>query len=520
MKKQLFLMKLGMIFFLLLSGERLLNAAFVADNAVENLVANALQYSTQAAQSAGQAQQSANQAGQIRNEVAEMRQFMQAQYVPQQHALQDRERQFHDQRQQALIAAENQRQQNLIQAENDRQVQKLAEQKLRQDEHIAAQDQRQQEEIAAQILRQQAEHQHQNQWWENFYAHSGAALKATGDFVSEPKKMGGVALGVTAIALGIYSARHGTSLAKILLQKYLTTPSLVKDTNVPTFLKKVLAVVAGEEELAEVDFDQLILTPDIKDRVMNVAKSAQKITHNKDLFENANYQNVCFYGPPGTGKTMAAKMLAGYADMHYAYINGGDVAKLSKADAILQLQALFKWAETSNKGLLLFVDEAESFLCNREGASEDLKQMVNAFIAECGTSSKKFMIATATNHVTSLDTAVRSRIEHFIPFEYPGPTERHAIIDLYLKKFSKGKKGREVVVIESGINYESIVQKTKDFSGRDLEKMINDLVLQAQMNHDGIISNTLFQKVASIWKEQIPIKRKMGIDGAKAAPAA
>jgi ATPase family AAA domain-containing protein 3A/B len=512
MKKQLFLMKLGMIFFLFLSFCQLNGADDPFSNLVNQVSGHAnaaMQSATQAAQLAGQAQQSALQANQAREQVAWLSEFMQGNYVNQQEQLQNRERQFYNERQVALIAAED-----------ARQVKKLADQKLRQDEHIAAQAQRQQEEIAAQILRQQAEHQHQNQWWENFYAHSGAALKATGDFVSEPKKMGGVALGVTAIALGIYSARHGTSLAKILLQKYLTTPSLVKDTNVPTFLKKVLAVVAGEEELAEVDFDQLILTPDIKDRVMNVAKSAQKITHNKDLFENANYQNVCFYGPPGTGKTMAAKMLAGYADMHYAYINGGDVAKLSKADAILQLQALFKWAETSNKGLLLFVDEAESFLCNREGASEDLKQMVNAFIAECGTSSKKFMIATATNHVTSLDTAVRSRIEHFIPFEYPGPTERHAIIDLYLKKFSKGKKGREVVVIESGINYESIVQKTKDFSGRDLEKMINDLVLQAQMNHDGIISNTLFQKVASIWKEQIPIKRKMGIDGAKAAPAA
>ena len=54
-----------------------------------------------------------------------------------------------------------------------------------------------------------------------------------------------------------------------------------------------------------------------------------------------------------------------------------------------------------------------------------------------------------------------------------------------------------------------ILEKTEYFSGRDLEKMVNDIVLQSKMRHGGHISDDLFQSVAQTWKEMLPIKRKM-----------
>lgn len=48
--------------------------------------------------------------------------------------------------------------------------------------------------------------------------------------------------------------------------------------------------------------------------------------------------------------------------LDYALMTGGDVAPLG-ANAVTKIHELFNWAGRSNKGLLLFIDEADAFLC-------------------------------------------------------------------------------------------------------------------------------------------------------------
>ncbi len=45
-------------------------------------------------------------------------------------------------------------------------------------------------------------------------------------------------------------------------------------------------------------------------------------------------------------------------------MTGGDVGPLG-ADAVTQLHKLFDWSESSGRGLLLFIDEADAFLGKR-----------------------------------------------------------------------------------------------------------------------------------------------------------
>lgn len=48
--------------------------------------------------------------------------------------------------------------------------------------------------------------------------------------------------------------------------------------------------------------------------------------------------------------------------LDYALMTGGDVAPLGP-QAVTKIHQLFDWSKKSRKGLLLFIDEADAFLC-------------------------------------------------------------------------------------------------------------------------------------------------------------
>lgn len=54
---------------------------------------------------------------------------------------------------------------------------------------------------------------------------------------------------------------------------------------------------------------------------------------------------------------------------------------------------VFDWAQSSRRGLLLFVDEADAFLRKRstEQISEDMRATLNAFLYRTGEQSNRFV---------------------------------------------------------------------------------------------------------------------------------
>ena len=130
----------------------------------------------------------------------------------------------------------------------------------------------------------------------------------------------------------------------------------------------------------------------------------------RNIIETRHFPNLLFYGPPGTGKTMFAKKLAMHSEMDYAILTGGDVAPMGR-DGVTAVHKLFDWAETSRKGLILFVDEADAFLRKRssETISEDLRATLNAFLYRTGDQSDKFMMVLASNTPEQLDWAINDR---------------------------------------------------------------------------------------------------------------
>ena len=78
-----------------------------------------------------------------------------------------------------------------------------------------------------------------------------------------------------------------------------------------------------------------------------------------------------------------------------------------------QFLKVFDWAQTSRKGLILFVDEADAFLRKRssEKISEDLRSTLNAFLYRTGEQSDKFMLVLASNTPEQLDWAINDRLD-------------------------------------------------------------------------------------------------------------
>lgn len=91
-------------------------------------------------------------------------------------------------------------------------------------------------------------------------------------------------------------------------------------------------------------------------------------------------------------------------------MTGGDVAPLGR-DAVTAIHKVFDWSQTSGRGLLLFIDEADAFLRKRatvmkritidminlsflflflkEKIGEDMRAALNAFLYRTGEQSSR-----------------------------------------------------------------------------------------------------------------------------------
>ncbi|CAN0919352.1 ATPase family AAA domain-containing protein 3-A [Linum grandiflorum] len=154
--------------------------------------------------------------------------------------------------------------------------------------------------------------------------------------------------------------------------------------------------------------------------------------------------------------------------LDYAMMTGGDVAPLG-AEAVTKIHQLFDWAKKSQKGLLLFIDEADAFLSD-------------ALLFRTGDQSRDIVLVLATNRPGDLDSAVTDRIDD----------ERFKLINLYLNKYlsNDGNSGEEAKwsfffnkkpqkITVNGVTEEVIreaAKRTEGFSGREIAKLMKEVV--------------------------------------------
>eukprot|EP00519_Triparma_laevis_P013417 CAMPEP_0182490716 /NCGR_PEP_ID=MMETSP1321-20130603/470_1 /TAXON_ID=91990 /ORGANISM="Bolidomonas sp., Strain RCC1657" /LENGTH=734 /DNA_ID=CAMNT_0024692941 /DNA_START=28 /DNA_END=2229 /DNA_ORIENTATION=+ len=329
--------------------------------------------------------------------------------------------------------------------------------------------------------------------------------KGFSEFLNNPRDVLIMVGYFAACMAGVYLAKEMAIFVRVVMESMLGKPKLVRETTKKSWFISLfirfweaitrlagIGVMSGEAVLkyCEEVFDDVILEGELKSRVVGLAMSAKKARE-----YDAPHRHVLFYGPPGTGKTMVAKKLAECVGMDYALMSGGDVGPLG-SDGVTQIHSLFRWAKTSNKGVLLFIDEAEAFLGSRSEAkmSESAHNALNALLYNTGGERKDFMLVLATNRAEDLDAAVLDRCDESLFFGLPEKPGREKLLELYFRKYvieavselaanagilSKlglAKNLAEGIEVEEEATKmgwaKDSADKTKGFSGRELAKVM------------------------------------------------
>jgi len=325
----------------------------------------------------------------------------------------------------------------------------------------------------------------------------GSGLQA---FLNDWDKVVAAAAGASLLALGYFTAKRATGVTANYIEARLGKPSLVRDTSRLTVFQVAKHPVNSAKKILAKPQNALsgiVLEPGLEARLRDVALATKNTKLNRGM-----YRNLLFYGPPGTGKTMFAKKLAMHSEMDYAILTGGDVAPMGR-EGVTAVHKLFDWAETSKKGLILFVDEADAFLRKRssETISEDLRATLNAFLYRTGDQSGKFMMVLASNTPEQLDWAINDRLDEVVEFALPGELERERLVRLYFEKYvllpaAEGSKGRRLKVEEMdyGALCQEIAAATDGMSGREIAKLGVSWQAAGYASEDGVITRTMIME--------------------------
>lgn len=362
------------------------------------------------------------------------------------------------------------------------------------------------------------------------FDHIGGGLRA---ILTDQNKLVAAVGGATALAAGVYTTREGAKVIWGYVDRILGQPSLIRESSrgkypwSGVFSRTLKSLRGGDKELASKNgngFGDVVLHPSLKKRIQQLSgATANTKAH------NAPFRNMLFYGPPGTGKTMAARELARKSGLDYALMTGGDVAPLGP-QAVTKIHQLFDWAKKSKRGLLLFIDEADAFLCERNKTymSEAQRSALNALLFRTGDQSKDIVLALATNRPGDLDSAVADRIDEVLEFPLPGQEERFKMLKLYLDKYiaQAGSrkpglvhrlfKGQQQKIEIKGLTDDILMEaaaKTEGFSGREIAKLMASVQAAVYGSENCVLDPSLFREVVDYKVAEHQQRRKLAVAG-------
>jgi SpoVK/Ycf46/Vps4 family AAA+-type ATPase len=161
-------------------------------------------------------------------------------------------------------------------------------------------------------------------------------------------------------------------------------------------------------------------------------RTDQPIAPVLDLLERQPSGRLCLYGPPGTGKTALAAHIAERLDRpllkrRAAELLGSYIGQTEQAIARM-------FHEAEREGAVLCLDEADSFLRDRQGAQRSWEvTQVNELLTRLEDFEGIFV--ASTNLMDSLDAAALRRFDFKLRFEWLDLHQRTHLLEHYVQRF-------------------------------------------------------------------------------------
>ena len=181
---------------------------------------------------------------------------------------------------------------------------------------------------------------------------------------------------------------------------------------------------------------------------------------------------ILLYGPPGCGKTFIAKATAGQVNAKFISVGLNDILDMWIGNSEKNLHEIFELAR-NNTPCVLFIDEIDALGASRSDMKQSSgRHLINQFLQELDgidSTNDGVLIIGATNTPWNLDPAFRrpGRFDRIVFVSPPDAMSRESILRLKLKN-------KPIATID----YQSIAKKTENYSGADLDALIDIAVEQ------------------------------------------
>lgn len=191
-------------------------------------------------------------------------------------------------------------------------------------------------------------------------------------------------------------------------------------------------------------------------------------------------KGVLLYGPPGTGKTLIARNIAKLFGTKTKIVNGPEIFNKWFGNSEEKIRELFveaeeEYAEKGNKSDIhcLIFDEFDSIAGKRDSSGTESKSsIVNQLLCKIDGIEQlnNIFLIGITNRLDKIDSAILrpGRFDIHIKIGLPDIEGREQIFQIHTKKLIK--------FMSSDINLKHYADLTKNYSGAEIESVVNNTV--------------------------------------------